>query len=183
MLTYILRRSALALSVILATLVSTFLLFYAGPADPAQAMCPETRCNEEKLAAIRANLGLDRPLWQQFAEYFSGLFVGRDFTYAGDVVHCGAPCLGFSFRTGRPVGEILFTRFPNTLALTIFAAVIFITVGVTIGIIAAVRRGDRRPRAHRLVPGLRLDPTTSWRCSSRSTSSRCGHPSPVQIDR
>jgi peptide/nickel transport system permease protein len=140
-LTYILRRSALALSVILATLVSTFLLFYAGPADPAQAMCPETRCNEEKLAAIRANLGLDRPLWQQFTEYFSGLFVGRDFTYAGDTVHCGAPCLGFSFRTGRPVGEILFTRFPNTLALTIFAAIIFITVGVTIGIIAAVRRG------------------------------------------
>jgi peptide/nickel transport system permease protein len=140
-LTYILRRLALALSVILATLVASFLLFFAGPADPAQAMCPEERCSEARLQQIRENLGLTRPLAVQFGEYFSGLFVGRDFTVAGDTVHCGAPCLGMSFLTNRPVNEEIFSRFPETILVTIGAVVIFLTVGVGIGIIAATRRG------------------------------------------
>ena len=51
MLTFILRRVGLAISVILATLVATFVVFFAGPADPAQALCPESRCNAERLQA------------------------------------------------------------------------------------------------------------------------------------
>lgn len=141
MLTYILRRAALAISVILATLVASFLLFFAGPADPAQAMCPEQKCSDERLNAIRENLGLNRPLGAQFVEYFSGLFAGRDFTIAGDTVHCGAPCLGMSFLTNRPVTEEIFSRFPETILVTLGAVVIFLTVGVTIGVVAAVRRG------------------------------------------
>jgi peptide/nickel transport system permease protein len=140
-LTYILRRLALAVSVILATLVAAFLLFFAGPADPAQAMCPEERCSEARLQQIRENLGLTRPIWQQFTEYFSGLFVGRDFVVAGDTVHCGAPCLGMSFLTNRPVNEEIFSRFPETILVTLGAVVIFLTVGVGIGIVAATRRG------------------------------------------
>ena len=146
MLTYLLRRLALALSVILATLVSTFMLFFAGPADPAQAMCPETRCTPERLAQITRSIGLDKPLVGQFTEYFKGLFVGRDFVYAGDQVHCGAPCLGFSFVTRQSVNEELFTRFPNTVVLALMAAVIFVTVGVTSGIFAATRRGTPTDR-------------------------------------
>ncbi|WP_256795101.1 ABC transporter permease [Terrabacter sp. Ter38] len=146
MLTYILRRSALALSVIMATLVSAFLLFFAGPSDPAQAMCPETKCNPARLEAITKSIGLDKPLIEQFLTYFKGLFVGRDFVYAGDTVHCGAPCLGFSFVTRRSVNEELFTRFPNTVVLALMAAVVFVTVGVTFGILAAVRRGSASDR-------------------------------------
>lgn len=146
MLTYILRRIGLALSVILATLVTTFVVFFAGPSDPAQSLCPENRCNDEKLQAIRVNLGLDRPLPVQFIEYFKGLFVGRDFEFAGTTNHCGAPCLGFSYHTGRSVNDELFTRFPNTVVLALMAAVIFSIVGITIGIIAAVKRGSATDR-------------------------------------
>ena len=146
MLTYILRRLALALSVILATLISAFLLFFAAPSDPAQAMCPETRCNPARLAQITQSLGLDKPLAVQFIEYFKGLFVGRDFVYAGDTVHCGAPCLGFSFVTRRSVNEELFTRFPNTFVLAIMAAFVFVTLGVALGIWAATRRGSATDR-------------------------------------
>ncbi len=146
MLTYILRRTGLALSVIFATLVSTFLIFFAGPADPALALCPENRCNADRLAAIRVNLGLDRPLTVQFVEYFKGLLVGRDFEYAGDQVHCGAPCLGFSYHTGRSVNDELFTRFPNTIMLTLMAVVIFLVIGISIGIVAAVKRGTAADR-------------------------------------
>lgn len=146
MLIYILRRLALAISVVLATLVSTFLLFFAGPSDPARAMCPELKCTPERVEAIRTSLGLDKPLASQFVDYFTGLFAGRDYQFAGDTIQCGAPCFGFSFRTRLPVGEMIFTRFPNTLALALMAAVIFVTVGVTIGIIAAVRRGTATDR-------------------------------------
>jgi peptide/nickel transport system permease protein len=145
-LTYLLRRLALALSVILATLVSTFLLFFAGPGDPAQAMCPESRCTPERLAQISRSLGLDKPLVTQFTDYFQGLVVGRDFVYAGDTVHCGAPCLGFSFVTRQSVNDELFSRFPNTVVLALMAAVIFVTVGVTSGIFAATRRGTPTDR-------------------------------------
>ncbi len=147
MLTYILRRLALALSVILATLVSAFLLFFAAPSDPALAMCPETRCNPQRLQQITQSLGLDKPLAVQFMDYFKGLFVGRDFVYAGDTVHCGAPCLGFSFVTRRSVNEELFTRFPNTFVLAVMAAIVFVTVGVSLGIFAAVRRGSGTDRS------------------------------------
>ena len=146
MLTYLLRRLALALSVILATLVSTFLLFFAGPGDPAQAMCPESRCTPERLAQISRSLGLDKPLVTQFTDYFQGLIVGRDFVYAGDTVHCGAPCLGFSFVTRQSVNDELFSRFPNTVVLALMAAVIFVTVGVTSGIFASTRRGTPTDR-------------------------------------
>lgn len=146
MLTYILRRLALAVSVVLATLVSTFLLFFAAPSDPALALCPDTKCPPARLEAIRANLGLDKPLAQQFSDYFSGLFTGRDFVYAGDQVHCGAPCLGYSFVTRQSVNTELFSRFPNTVVLAVMAAVIFLTVGITLGILAAVRRGTSSDR-------------------------------------
>jgi peptide/nickel transport system permease protein len=141
-LTYILRRALLAVSVVLATLVASFLLFFVGPADPAQAMCPSQTCSEPKLDSIRANLGLDGPVAAQFSEYFSGLLVGRDYTFAGDTVHCDAPCLGMSFLTNRPVTEEVFSRFPETALLAIGAVVVFLTVGVTIGVIAATRRGS-----------------------------------------
>ncbi len=147
MLTYILRRLALALSVILATLVSTFLIFFAGPSDPALAMCPESHCNAQRLAAITASLGLDKPLTQQFFDYFKGLFVGREFVYAGDTVQCNAPCLGFSFVTRRSVNDELFSRFPNTVVLALMAAVVFLIIGVTVGIFAAVRRGSSTDRS------------------------------------
>ena len=147
MLTYILRRLALALSVIMATLVSAFLLFFAGPSDPAQAMCPETQVQPRAARGHhqehRAGQAARR---SSSSTYFKGLFVGRDFVYAGDTVHCGAPCLGFSFVTRRSVNEELFTRFPNTVVLALMAAVVFVTVGVTLGIFAAVRRGSATDR-------------------------------------
>jgi peptide/nickel transport system permease protein len=80
-------------------------------------------------------------------EYFKGLFVGRDFTYAGDTVHCGAPCLGYSFVTRRSVNEELFTRFPNTVVLAFMAAIVFVTVGVALGVFAATRRGTATDRS------------------------------------
>lgn len=146
MLIYIARRLALALSVILATLVTTFLIFFAGPADPAQALCGELRCTPQKLADIRTSMGLDRPISVQFWEYFQGLFVGRDVVDGGNVKHCGAPCLGYSFRSHLEVKTEVLNRFPTTAMLAIMAMVVFLAVGVSLGIYAARRRGSKTDR-------------------------------------
>ena len=142
MLIYIARRAIMAVSVILVVLVATFLLFFAGPADPAQSMCGESRCTTQRLEDIRRSLGTDRPVAIQFKEYFQGLLVGRDIYVSGSPKHCEAPCLGFSFRTGVEVKDALATRFPNTAMLALMSMVIFLSVGVSTGVLAARRRGS-----------------------------------------
>ena len=139
---YIARRAIMAVSVILVVLVATFLLFFAGPADPAQSMCGESRCTTQRLEDIRRSLGTDRPVAIQFKEYFQGLLVGRDIYVSGSPKHCEAPCLGFSFRTGVEVKDALATRFPNTAMLALMSMVIFLSVGVSTGVLAARRRGS-----------------------------------------
>ncbi len=146
MLIYIARRLALAASVVLVTLVATFMLFYAGPADPAQSLCGELRCNQAKLVEIRKSMHLDRPIAVQFSEYFTGLFAGRDVVDGGTTKHCAAPCLGYSFRSHKDVKSEVFSRFPTTAMLAVMAMVVFLSIGITTGVYAARRRGTRMDR-------------------------------------
>ena len=124
------------------------------------------------------------PSSQQFLEYFKGLFVGRDFTYAGDTVHCGAPCLGYSFSTRQSVNTELFTRFPNTVVLALMAAVVFVTVGVTLGILAAIRRGTAADRGIvGVVADLRRHPVLRARAARRALpGGAVEHPPAVHLD-
>jgi peptide/nickel transport system permease protein len=144
---YIARRIVMAISVLLVALVATFLLFFAGPADPAQSMCGELRCSPQKLADIRHSMRLDRPVPEQFAEYFKGVLVGREIITSGSATECSAPCLGYSFRSQQEVKGAILSRFPTTAALALMAMSIFVTVGVTTGVLAARRRGTRLDRA------------------------------------
>ncbi len=146
MLIFIVRRLMLAVSVVLVTLVATFLLFAAGPADPAQSLCGELRCDQAKLVEIRKSMGLDRPLAVQFSEYFHGLFTGREVIDGGNVKTCSAPCLGYSFRNHQEVKGAVLSRFPTTAALAVMAMVVFLSVGITTGVYAARRRGTRIDR-------------------------------------
>ena len=147
MIVYIARRLALAASVVLVTLVATFVLFYAGPSDPAQSLCGELRCDPTKLVEIRKSLHLDRPLAVQFSEYFTGLFTGRDVVDGGVTKRCSAPCLGYSFRSHKEVKVEVFTRFPTTAALALMSMVVFLSIGITTGVYAARRRGTKTDRA------------------------------------
>jgi peptide/nickel transport system permease protein len=143
---YIARRIVMAISVLLVALIATFLLFFAGPADPAQSMCGELRCSAQKLADIRHSMKLDRPVPEQFAEYFKGVLVGREITMSGSTTECSAPCLGYSFRSQQEVKGAILSRFPTTAALALMAMSIFVSVGVTTGVLAARRRGTSLDR-------------------------------------
>lgn len=141
MLIYIAKRALLAASVVLAVLVATFVLFFVGPNDPARAICGDRKCTADRLQQITTSLGLDKPKTQQFQEYFTGLFVGRELKSGSFVKECSAPCLGYSFRNDTEVKSEIAQRFPNTVVLALGAVVVFLLIGIPSGVFAGRRRG------------------------------------------
>ncbi|MGZ6880252.1 MAG: ABC transporter permease, partial [Mycobacteriaceae bacterium] len=145
--TYLTRRVVSAISVVIATVIASFALFFIAPSDPASAICGDTRCSQQRYEDIRKSLNLDRPVTEQFTDYAGGIVFGRDYTDGGVTQHCEAPCLGYSFKTGQPVLQQIEARLPVTLTVVLGASVIFFCVGVTVGSMAARRRGTAGDRA------------------------------------
>lgn len=122
------RVASLLLSVaftFLGLLLVTFLIGRVVPIDPVLAAVGD-RAPPDVYARAREELGLDLPLWQQFARY------------VGDVLQGD---LGTSVLTARPVLEDVARVFPATLELATAAIVIGVLLGVPAGILAAVRQG------------------------------------------
>ncbi|WP_129840715.1 ABC transporter permease [Streptomyces sp. RFCAC02] len=137
MLRFLLRRSLGAIAILLIISAVTFFLFYAIPRNPALLSCGKGVCTDDQLAIVEHNLGIDKPILQQYWEYMVGIFAGREFP-AGN---CPAPCLGFSFRDNRPVLDTILDRLPVTVSLAIGGAVVFLVLGLAFGMLAAWRRG------------------------------------------
>lgn len=137
---YIARRLlSMVLMLLLLTLV-VFLLFSVLPTDPARLTCGKA-CTPEIIEANRHRLGLDLPVWQQYWEFLKGMFVGRTYGSGTQTFECSAPCLGYSFKRGEEVTVLMKSRFPATMWLAIGAFVLWIVVGISVGIYAALRRG------------------------------------------
>ena len=124
---FVLGRLAKAVVILLAILVFNFFLIHAAPGDPAAVMAGEAGAADEKfLEDLRIRFGLDKPLLTQLWIYISGA-VQLD--------------LGYSYRQGMPVAELLWDRLPATLLLTMSAFVISIVFGVIAGVAASARQG------------------------------------------
>ena len=145
MLLYILRRVISAISVVIVTVVASFMLFFLAPTDPAGVICGP-RCTPERLDNITKSLDLDEPVATQIGAYFKGIVVGRDYTSGGVTRHCDAPCLGYSYVLGVPVTDLLAKAVPVTLSIVIGGATIYLVFGVLIGTTAARLRGTTLDR-------------------------------------
>jgi len=117
------RRLAQAIPSIIGIIVVTFLLTRALPGDPAVYFAGPA-ADEKSIAEIRAALGLDKSLFEQFWLYLGDLARGD---------------LGVSISTGRPVLEELATRLPASLELTLVALIFAIGTALPLGILAATR--------------------------------------------
>jgi peptide/nickel transport system permease protein len=130
--------------------VITFSLFFLAPKaiglDVADAFVPKA-ADPSVAIAVKQKLGLDKPITEQYWLFLKGVFVGRDFEAGPDVDHCPAPCLGYSFSTGQPVLSLLKDRLPVTFSIALGAAVLWLTSGIAIGIISALRKGTVFDRA------------------------------------
>jgi len=126
MVRYIIRR--LLWVIVLLFLVSfiTFFIFYQFPsADPAQLRAGR-QPNPQLVEQIRHNLGLDRPWPVQYFDYMKRLVLHFDF--------------GYSYQNNISVRHQIFDRLPATASLAIGAAVVWLLIGLSVGIISAVRR-------------------------------------------
>ena len=124
MLKYITRRFLLLIPTLIGVLTIVFFMVALSPGDPARVMLGE-RANAEQLAELRQELGLDRPLGEQYVRYL-GRAVQLDF--------------GNSIKTGRPVMEEIGQLFPATVELALVAMFLATIAGVLIGVISAVKR-------------------------------------------
>jgi peptide/nickel transport system permease protein len=123
---YIARRLALMVPVALLVTIIAFGLLRLSPGDPVLVFAGEDR-DPETLAQLRRSLGLDQPLPVQYAVWL-GHVVRGDF--------------GRSFRNRQPVGEAIAERLPATLELGGAALVFSALVGVSVGILSAVKRNS-----------------------------------------
>jgi len=125
MLKYILKRLILMVPVMLGVATIVFTLMYITPGDPAQLILGEA-ASKEAVAELRQEMGLNDGFIVRFFRYITDITLRFDF--------------GVSYQTERPVLSDILTRFPITLKLAAFSAIISVVVGVILGIISAIRQ-------------------------------------------
>lgn len=125
------KRVLWALAMLWFAVTLTFLILRVAPGDPARALVGP-HASEEAIAHARHHHGLDQPLPVQYLRYLGQVARGD---------------LGESYRSHRPVADILVERAWPTLQLTAAAALLQLLLGVPLGALAAARRGRRADRA------------------------------------
>lgn len=131
MLRFILSRVGFGILVLFLLSVFVFFLFYVSPSDPARIIAGD-KATEALMAQIRVKLGLNQSIYVQYWKFITGLLQGN---------------LGFSYRSNLPVTQIIASRVPVTLSLVIGAVLIWLGIGVPIGIASARKPGSFRDRA------------------------------------
>ena len=149
---YIVRRIIAMVLMLIVMSMIVFLLFAALPADPARLTCGQ-RCTPQVVEANRVRLGLDKPLHEQYGAFAKAIFVGRTYGSGSATFECPAPCLGYSFNRGEDVTQLIKDTVPITMQLALGAFVLWILAGVSVGIVAALRRGKWQDRT---IMGLSL---------------------------
>ncbi|MBP6542960.1 MAG: ABC transporter permease [Piscinibacter sp.] len=135
MIKLIARRLLGALPNLIGVIVVTFLLTRALPGDPA-AYFAGGAATQEAVAQVRAQLGLDKPLVEQF------------FRYVADLAHGE---LGTSLTTGQPVLQELITRLPASIEMVLLALTLACAIALPLGVLAATRPGSWIDQLCRLV--------------------------------
>ena len=144
--TFIFRRILQTIPVLIGISIITFLLLYYLPADPAR-MYAGPSATVETVQRIRHELGLDQPLWTRYITYMSHALRGD---------------LGFSYRKQTAVTELLVSRIPYTLALTIAGIFVELLIGLPVGIISAVARGKLMDRVGTIISLIGISAPPFW---------------------
>ncbi len=125
--TYVARRLWQLVIVLFGVSVVVFVTMHLLPGDVAQLLLGD-KATAEQLARLRAQLGLDQPIWVQYADFLLGALRG-DF--------------GTSLSTNHPALDDVLVAFPVTLQLTLASLALACLAGVPLGVISAVRQGSR----------------------------------------
>lgn len=122
---YLIRRLAVSVLILIGVSFITFFLLYALPADPARQIAGRS-ASPEAVQAIREQMGLDQPFLVQYFRYFTGLVQGD---------------LGRSYIQRTDVAGLIAARLPASLLLMVGAIFAELLLGLSMGVLAAVKRG------------------------------------------
>ncbi|MDX6343337.1 MAG: hypothetical protein QOH87_3475 [Trebonia sp.] len=136
---FIARRLATAVPVMLGITVVAFLLIHLVPGSPAKVILYGSEATPQQIAELTHQLGLDQPIWTQYARFLGQLLRGN---------------LGTSYLTQTSVAYELLSRTPSTLILTGSAMAVAIGIGVPLGVLAGARPGSALDQAARAVSFL-----------------------------
>ena len=125
MLKYIIKKIIFTCIVLVGAATCAFLLLHAIPGDTAETLAGP-QATVEDVDNLRRAMELDQPLGKQYVSYMGNLLHGD---------------LGYSYRTNKPVMEILRSAWPATLQLAVCSMIVAVLLGVPIGIFAAIHRG------------------------------------------
>jgi peptide/nickel transport system permease protein len=138
---YLVRRVIGMVLLLFLLSLTVFLLFNMLPGDPARLTCGKA-CTPQSIADNRHRLGLDQPPLVQYSKFLTGLVAGRTFSEdSPEPIACPAPCLGYSFTRRETVLSLIARSAPVTFWLAVGAFLLWLTVGISLGIFAALRRG------------------------------------------
>ncbi|MWV64876.1 ABC transporter permease subunit [Halorubrum sp. JWXQ-INN 858] len=121
---FLIRRGLQGLLVVWGVVTLVFLLRFMTPGSPVDFVAP-LDASPELRAQIARNLGLDQPIYVQYAQYLGGLIQGD---------------MGYSYIRGRPASGIIVSRIPATLELAVAATVVAIICSIPLGVLSATRR-------------------------------------------
>lgn len=144
MFAYIIKRLISGVIVVILVSMAVFALFWFGPEDPARPICNQqtgNRCTPDRLENFEEQMGYNNGIVSEYAAYAKGVFAGRQMEIGSTQIDCDAPCLGYSHRTFNLVWEELVDRVPATISVAAGGAVLYLLLGVPIGVAAARRRG------------------------------------------
>jgi len=126
---YLIKRLMMVFPTVFGAVTLVFFAIHLAPGDPIALYIPPdfpVDASPERIAELRARVGLDRPLHVQYVSFIAGVFQGD---------------LGTSLHHRNPVAEGLLERLPATLELGVLSLAIAVVLGVTVGIVSAIRRG------------------------------------------
>jgi peptide/nickel transport system permease protein len=150
---YIVRRLLWVVLVVLIITALTYVIFFVmPPTDPAVQFAGKNP-TPEQIAEVRKQFGLDKPVWAQYGLFLKHIFTGDQY---------GWPGFGFSFVTRSGVRDQMVSRLPITIQLAVGAALVWLCIGIPIGIVSAIKRRSLLDRASMLTALFFVSAPVFW---------------------
>ena len=147
---YLLHRILTSLLVLIGISVLSFILGVFSPGDPAELVLNQNGLEsptEQQILAMREELGLNQPLYLQYAHWINNLFSGN---------------LGISYITGRDILQEIFLRLPTTIELALIALFMATFLGISIGIYCAVNEGKFIDNLFKVITNAMFSIPSFW---------------------
>lgn len=144
---YVVQRLILLIPVLFVISVLVFSLMHLIPGDPAQVILGFENTDPVQLAAVRRDLGLDRPVYVQYGRWLGRVLSGN---------------LGTSVRTGRPIGTLMGEALPFTLELAVYAIALAVLIAIPVGTLAGTTSSRLADGAMQTLTLLGLSLPAFW---------------------